>query len=74
MSKLELKAFISETAEPVVTDQATKRIVKILDANYQKADLKVVPQKSIHLNARERERERCCMNYSSNIRTYLMGA
>ena len=55
MSKLELKAFISETAEPVVTDQATKRIVRILDANYQKADLKVVAQQAIHLNPRERE-------------------
>ena len=42
MSKLELKAFISETTEPVVTDQATKRIIKILDASYQKADLKTV--------------------------------
>ena len=39
MSKLELKAFISETTELVVTDQATKRVIKILDANYQKADL-----------------------------------
>ena len=55
MSKLELKAFISESAEPVVTEKATKRIIKILDANYQKADLRLVVQQATHLNPRQKE-------------------
>ena len=55
MSKLELKAFISESAEPVVTEKATKRIIKILDANYQKADLRLVAQQATHLNPRQTE-------------------
>ena len=54
LSKTELQAFISEAKEPVVTQKATDRIIKILDANYQKADLKVVAQKATHLNSRER--------------------
>ena len=55
LSKTELKAFISETEEPVVTQKATDRIIKILDANYQKADLKVVVQQARHLNPRQKE-------------------
>ena len=55
MSKMELKAFISESAEPVVTEKATTRIIKILDANYQKADLKAVVQQAVHLNSRQKE-------------------
>ena len=45
LSKLELKAFISEAKEPVVTQKATDRIIKILDAKYQKADLRAVVKK-----------------------------
>ena len=71
LNKKELQAFISESKEPVVTQKATDRIIKILDANYKKADLRQVANKATHLTSRERER--CCMNYSSNIRTYLMG-
>ena len=55
LSKTELRAFISETEEPVVTQKATDRIIKILDANYQKADLKVVVQQAKHLNPRQKE-------------------
>ena len=55
LSKTELKAFISETEEPVVTQKATDRIIKILDANYQKADLKVVVQQARHLNPIQKE-------------------
>ena len=55
LSKLELKAFISEAKEPVVTQRATDRIIKILDAKYQKADLRAVVQKATHLNPRQRE-------------------
>ena len=41
-NKRELKAFIQERAEPIVTQKATNRILKILDSNYQKANLKAV--------------------------------
>ena len=55
LNKKELQAFISESKEPVVTQKATDRIIKILDAKYQKADLKAVVQKATHLNPRQRE-------------------
>ena len=38
-----------------MTQQATDRIIKILDAKYQKADLRAVVQKATHLNSGERE-------------------
>ena len=40
LNKKEFKAFIHNTSEPVVTEAATKRVVKILDASYEAADLK----------------------------------
>ena len=55
LSKLELQAFISKAKEPVVIQKATDRIIKIMDANYRKVDLKVVVQKVTHLNSRQRE-------------------
>ena len=55
LSRAELRAFISETEEPVVTQKATDRIIKSLDNNYQKADLKVVVQQAKHLNPRQKE-------------------
>ena len=56
-NKMELQAFISESKEPVVTQRATDRIIKILDANYKKADLRQVANKATHLTSRERERD-----------------
>ena len=55
LNKRELQAFISESKEPVVTQKATDRIIKLLDAKYQKADLRAVVQKATHLNSRQRE-------------------
>ena len=54
LNKKELQAFISESKEPVVTQKATDRIIKILDANYKKADLRQVANKATHLTSRER--------------------
>ena len=39
VSNKELKEFLSQTAEPKVTQEATERVIKILDSNYEKADL-----------------------------------
>ena len=51
-SKTELKAFISEAEEPVITQKATDRIFWILNANYINMYLKVVAQQANHLNPR----------------------
>ena len=64
---MELQAFISEAKEPVVTQKATDRIIKILDSNYQKSDLKAVVRKATHLNP---GRELCRLHFSSNIKVF----
>ena len=65
LNKRELKAFISESKEPVVSQKATDRIIKILDAKYQKADLRAIVQKATHLNSRQKE-----MLYQRRIKVY----
>lgn len=50
----EFKAFIQERSEPIVTQEATDRIMKILDSNYQKANLKAVVRGAKHLNEKEK--------------------
>ena len=55
LSKYEFKAIIREMQEPIVTKEATERMVKILDSNYKKANLKTVVQGARHLNKKERE-------------------
>ena len=42
-----------QTAEPVSTREATDRMVKILDINYENADLEQVAANATHLNADE---------------------
>ena len=63
--KLQLKPCITRALqvnalhakEPVSTQSATKRVVEILDAKYEKPDLPVIVRKSCsHLEASERER------------------
>ena len=56
ISKMEMKAIIQESSEPVVTQQATDRIIKILDAKYEKANLRVVANGAKHLTSIEREK------------------
>ena len=55
LTQAEFKAFISTTSEPVVTEAATKRVIKILDANYAAADLRQVSQKATHLTEQQSE-------------------
>ena len=42
--------------EPTSTEQATQRAVKILDANYKKADLQAVVNNCTHLNSAEKDK------------------
>ncbi len=49
----ELRQFIQQTAEPKVTQEATKRMVKILDSDYKKANLKEIAFSAHQLNKDE---------------------
>ena len=42
LNKKEFKAIIQGSSEPLVTQEATDRMIKILDSNYQKAELKEI--------------------------------
>ena len=56
ISKMEMEAIIQESSEPVVTQEATDRIIKILYAKYEKANLRVVADGAKHLTVLEREK------------------
>jgi hypothetical protein len=49
-----MRAIIQEMNEPIVTQEATDRMIKILDSNYRKANLKKVIAGAKHLNDNER--------------------
>ncbi len=51
----ELNVIIQGSDEPIVTEEATNRMLKILDSTYKKADLKEVIKKAIHLSEKERK-------------------
>ena len=50
----EMRKVLIQTAEPVSTREATERLVKILDSNYEKADLKQVANNATQLNTEEK--------------------
>ena len=51
LNKMELNTVIQRTShEPIATQEATKRMVKILDLNYKKADLAQVVAGTTHLD------------------------
>ncbi len=54
LNKKEFKAIILGSKEPLVTQEATDQMVKILDSNYQKANLKEIVRAAKHLNEREK--------------------
>ena len=55
LNKKEFKAFVQHTQEPVSTEKATKRVIKILDAHYAMADLEAVAQSATHLTAEQKQ-------------------
>ena len=56
MTKKELNTIIKNSNEPVVTQEATDRMIKILDSNYKKANLKEVIKGAKHLNEENRQK------------------
>ena len=52
---LKLNNSLAEPKEPKSTEEATQRVVRILDANYKKADLQAVVNSCSHLNTDERK-------------------
>ena len=50
----EINKTTQSTKEPIVMQKATNRIVKILDSNYHKADLRQVVPKATHLSDSKR--------------------
>ena len=54
LSKFKLKAIIQEMNEPITTQEATDRMLQILDSKYNKANLKHVIEGAKHLNQKEK--------------------
>ena len=54
LSKFEWKAIIQEMNEPITTQEATDRMLQILDSKYNKANLKHVIEGAKHLNQKEK--------------------
>ena len=54
-TRKEIKATLQKAAEPVVTKEATSRLVKILDSTYEKADLRQVVEQAAHINSQQKE-------------------
>ena len=52
----EMNKIIQENMEPISTKEATKRVVEILDAKYEKADLEQVVNNATHLNPGQRKK------------------
>ena len=54
ISRLELNTIIQEMKEPIVTEEATDRMVRILDSKYERANLKLVASNAKHLTEQEK--------------------
>ena len=50
-----MKAIIWEMREPIVTQQATERMIKIFDSKYKKENLKAIVARAKHLNQIEKD-------------------
>ena len=55
-SRAEIRRIMMQTVEPIATQEATERIVKILDCKYEKADLDEVPANVEQLNKPQRRK------------------
>ena len=54
LTKREILEVVMQTTEPASTQEATERMVKILDITYTKAELEHVVSNASQLNAEER--------------------
>ena len=64
-----MRELVMQTAEPVSTREATKRLVKILDITYSEASLEHVAANTTHMNAGERTK---LLRLLQDFRTCLM--
>ena len=55
LTQKELRAVISNTNEPIATQEATERMIKILDSNYKKANLPEVVAGATHLDKNQKK-------------------
>ena len=55
MAKERIRINYSLSPEPTSTAVATKRVVEILDAHYEKADLPAIVKSLIHLTPHQKE-------------------
>ena len=53
-SRTEIHEIIKQTAEPLATQEATERAIKILDSNYEAADLDKIANNAEQLNDEQR--------------------
>ena len=51
LNKRKMREVVTQTAEPSSTREATDRLVKLIESNYVKADLKHVANSATHINA-----------------------
>ena len=56
-SRAEIKQIMTQTVEPIATQEATERIVKILDSKYEKADLDKVAANAEQLLDKHQQRK-----------------
>ena len=52
----EFNAIIQNINEPIITQQATDRMIKILDSKYEKANLREVVKGAKHLHQTQRDK------------------
>lgn len=60
---------VNDTDEPAVIKQSNKRLQRILDANYQKADLEKEVEKLTHLSSAQQE---ALLIYLKNMNLFSM--
>ena len=51
LNKRKMREVLRQTAEPYSTREATDILVKLIESNYVKADLKHVANSATHINA-----------------------
>ena len=52
---LKITNSLANSKEPKSTEEATKHVVRILDATYKKADLQAIAKGCTHLSSKEQE-------------------
>ena len=56
LTKSELNAIIQTVNEPIITQEATDRMIRILDSHYEKANLREIAKGAKHLNQPQKDK------------------